>query len=229
MMLEPRDLIKKVHTTYSTCKSYQDSAGCSLTIALPDIKNIDELITKIGTLQHEFKRDKMFDMRWEWLPGKCPQLSYAPGTFSASLGAEEETEYDITATQNLKANLLHGILSMETEEDIFLIKRLIFFGEAEFWLEDFYEWTLDEQVQNGRTLHHLQRIDRGLGDANIDLYVDPDSFIITSYQSSSKSLFEKCLQGSEADRKESHEMLFGDEPGPVAVIQKYDFKNVKIS
>jgi len=232
MTLEPHDLIKKIHATYSRCTSYKDSAGCSLTIALPNIKNIDELITKVGTLQHEFKRDKMFDMRWEWLPGKCPELSYAPGTFSASLGAESEGQYDITATQNLKANLLHGILSMETEEDIFLIKRLIFFGEAEFWLEDFYEWRLDQKEQkeqNGRNLWHLQRVDRGLGDAIIDILVDPDNFTLCAYESSSRSLFEKCLLGSDAEKNESREMLFGDEPGPVAVVQKYDFKNVKIS
>jgi len=231
-MTEPHELIRKIHQTYSQCSGYKDSAACSLTLALPDIKNIDQLETKIGTLQHEFKRDKMFDMRWEWLPGKCDQLSYAPGTFSASLAAENEGDYDITATQNLKANLLHGILSMETEEDIFLIKRLIFFGEAEFWLEDFYEWRLDQVVkeeQNGRKLWHLQRVDRGLGDALINMFVDPDNFTLCSYESSSRNLFEKCLLGTDAEKEESREMLFGDEAGPVAVVQKYDFKNVKIS
>ncbi|MBS1989709.1 MAG: hypothetical protein JSS83_04275 [Cyanobacteria bacterium SZAS LIN-3] len=226
--MKPHELIKKVHHSYSQCKSYQDSASCSLTIALPDIKTIEELINKVGTLQHEYKRDKIFDMRWEWLPGNCPALSYAPGTFSASLGGDESS-FDITATQNLKANLLHGILSMETEEDIFLIKRLIFFGEAEFWLEDFYEWTVGQATYNDRNVYHLHRIDRGLGDADIDAYIDPDTFTLVSYESNSRTLFEKCLAGSEEEREESREMLFGDEPGPVAVVQKYDFKNVKIT
>ncbi len=83
--MTPKELIKKVHETYSQCKSYQDYAACSLTIALPEIKSMEELATKIGTLKHEFKRDKMFDMRWEWMPGDCDELSYEPGTFSATL------------------------------------------------------------------------------------------------------------------------------------------------
>jgi len=225
--MKPHELIKKVHETYSQCKSYQDSAACSLTVALPEIRTIDELATKIGTLKHEYKRDKIFDMRWEWIPGDCEELSYLPGTFSAELGNADEG-FDITATANLKANLLHGILSMETEEDIFLIKRLIFFGEAEFWLEEFYEWTLNELEKDGRSLWHLKRVDNHLGDPGLDIFIDAKNYTLTSYESNSKKLFESCLAGSDAERTESHEMLFGDEPGPVCVVQKYKFKDVKI-
>lgn len=225
--MKPHDLIKKVHQTYSQCKSYQDSAACSLTVALPEIRTIDELATKVGTLKHEYKRDKIFDMRWEWIPGICEELSYAPGTFSAALGAEEEG-FDITATANLKANLLHGILSMETEEDIFLIKRLIFFGEAEFWLEEFYEWTISEVEKEGRSLWHLKRVDRNLGDADLDIFVDAENYTLTSYESNARRLFENSLAGSDEERQEAHELIFGDEPGPVAVVQKYKFNDVKI-
>jgi len=226
--MTPRELIKKIHSTYSQCRGYKDKAACSLTIALPEIREIDELTTKVGLLQHEYKAGKIFDMRWEWLPGDCDELSYEPGTFSASLGPEEEEAFDITATQNLKANLLHGILSMETEEDIFLIKRLIFFGEAEFWLEEFYQWDLSQIEGDGRSLWHLKRIVNNLGDSAIDMFIDPEKFTLTSYESNARSLFESCLSGSAEERKESHDMLFGDEPGPVSVIQKYAFKEIQL-
>jgi len=225
--MTPKELIKKVHETYSQCNSYQDSAACSLTIALPEIKSMEELATKIGTLKHEFKRDKMFDMRWEWMPGDCDELSYEPGTFSVTL-ADLKEGFDILASESQKANLLHGILTMETEEDIFLIKRLIFFGEAEFWLEEFYQWSMEEVEKYGKSLLHLKRINIHPGDSDIDIFVDAKAFTIASYESSAKRLFENSLQGSDEEKKEAHEMLFGDEPGPVAVIQKYHFNEVKI-
>jgi hypothetical protein len=225
--MKAHDLIKRVHETYSQCKSYQDSAACSLTVALPEIRSIEELATKVGTLKHEYKRDKIFDMRWEWLPGDWAELSYEPGTFSAVLGAEDET-FDPLATENLKANLLHGILTMETEEDIFLIKRLIFFGEAEFWLEDFYKWTVAEVQKDGNSLWHLKRVDKHLGDADIDIFVDAKNYTLASYESNAKQIIENSLAGSAEEKKEAHEMLFGDEPGPVSVIQKYQFKDVKM-
>jgi hypothetical protein len=225
--MTPKDLIKMVHETYSTCKSYKDNAACSLTVALPEIQSMDELVTKLGTIKHEYRHDKMFDMRWEWMPGDCAELSYAPGTFSVSL-TDTKDEIDILATESLKANLLHGILTMETEEDIFLIQRLIFFGEAEFWQEEFYEWTLGEVEKLGTKMHHLKRVNKHPGDSDIEMFVDPKTFTLVGYESNSRKLFEDMLEGSEKDRKEAHETLFGDEPGPAAVIQKYVFQDVKI-
>ncbi len=73
----------------------------------------------------------------------------------------------------------------------------------------------------GRSLLHLKRVEQHPGDADIDILIDPQDFTLASYESSAKRLFENSLQGSDEDKKEAHEMLFGDEPGPVAVIQKY--------
>ncbi|MBU6452396.1 MAG: hypothetical protein KGS72_11495 [Cyanobacteria bacterium REEB67] len=225
------ELIKKIHATYSQCRSYQDIADCALTVALPDIADMADLIVKTGTLKHEFKRDKIFDMRWEWQPGKAgasEHLDYTPNSFSAVLDADEET-LDISQTQTLKANLLHGILSMETEEDIFLIKRLIFFGEAEFWLEDFiYEWTLDEQKLDGRALWHLKRVDKGHNDPEVEMLIDKDNYTLVNYSSDASKAFAQYVAADQSERQESLEILFGDDPKPAAVIQKYHFRDVKI-
>ena len=91
--MNARELIKKIHETYSRCSSYQDKADCTLTVALPEIKSMADLIIKSGTLQHEYKREKIFDMRWEWLPGEPGSeelLDFKPNTFSAVLSMDEQ-------------------------------------------------------------------------------------------------------------------------------------------
>ena len=127
--------------------------------------------------------------------------------------------------------MLHGILSMETEEDIFLIKRLIFFGEAEFWLEDFiYEWTLEEiePEQENPGLWLLKRVDKGMDDAYVEIHVNKNDYTLVRYFSDAGKSFDKYVAADEAERADSLEMLFGDEIKPAAVVQKYHFRDVKI-
>ena len=230
-----QDLIKHIHEAYTRCHSYSDTTDCELLIALPGLTNIKDLHVKKGTLKHEYKRDKMFDMRWEWQQPdelSAGELDYQPNSFTADLSEAyaESAEYDITQVQALKANLLHGILSMETEDDIFLIKRLIFFGEARFWLEDFiFDWSMGEDKMGDREFWHLKRVDKGHDDPFVEMWVDKKNYTLARYHSDATAAFKKYAASQGTDREELAEALFGDEIKPAPVIQRFQFRDVKLT